>query len=73
MLQHELHVGGLPQDAHVRQNAVVHQIVSSGSVAAIFFALVLAPLRFFDLAAHRANDDVTSQTDSGSHQRFDGV
>ena len=73
MLQHQLHVGGLAQDAHVGQDAVIHQIVRSRAVAAIFFALKFAPLRFLDLAANRAENDVALQLDPGFQQRFHRV
>src|SRR5579859_1186315 len=51
MSKHELHVRRLAQNAHVRQHAVVDQIVRADAIAAILLAdKFVAPLRFFDFA-----------------------
>ena len=71
MLEHDVHVRGLTQDAHIRQDAVVDQIVGSEPVAAIFLAFKLAPLRLFDLARNRGDDYVPFELHSRAQQSLD--
>src|ERR1700758_5219604 len=70
MLEDNVHVGWLPEDAHVGQNAVIHEVMSAKSVSAIFFALELSPLGLFNLARHCGNDDVALQANAGTLQGF---
>ena len=70
MFEHQFHVRRLAQDAHVRQNAVIDQIMRAESVAAIFLAFKIPPLGFFDFAGHRGNDEVALESDSGFLQGF---
>ncbi len=61
MFENDLHVGGLAENAHVGQHAVVHQVVRAHSVAAVFSAMEFSPLRFFDFPCDRGDDDVAFQ------------
>ena len=72
--QDKLHVGWLSQDAHVRDNTVVDQVVAAHSVAAVLLAhKVVAPLGFFNLAGHRRDDDVALEFHPGALQRLGGL
>ena len=73
MFEHNVHVGGLAENAHVGQDAVIDQIMGAVSVAAIFFALEISPLRFFDFAGDGGNNDVALQADARALQGFQGV
>ena len=65
MLKNHLHVSRLAQDAHIGQHATVHEIVRAHSVASIFAATKLTPLRFFNLTGNSSEDDVAIQFDTG--------
>src|SRR5437588_12135182 len=73
MLEDDVHVGWFAQDAHVGQNAVIHQVMSAKSVSAKFFALELSPLGLFNLTRHCGNDDVALQANAGTLQSFHRV
>src|SRR5438874_12748574 len=70
MFEHKLHIGGLAENAHVGQHAVVYEIVRSRSIAAVLLALEFGPLRFFDLTGDGGDEDVALQLDSGALKRL---
>src|SRR5580698_2736353 len=59
MFENNLHVGGLAQDANIRQHTVIHQIVRTHAVAAILAPAELSPLCFFDFSSDGGKDNVT--------------
>ena len=67
------HVGRLTEDAHVGQDAVIHQVVRAVSIATIFFALEIAPLRFFDFARNGSDDHVALQPHTSALQGLHGM
>src|SRR5262249_24816463 len=73
MFEDNAEVGGLAENAHVGKYAMVNEIVSAEAIAAIFLALVLAPLRLFDFARYRSDDHVALEPDSCALQRFHGM
>ena len=73
VFEHHMRVGRLAQDAHVRQDAVVDQVVRAESVAAIFLAFEFAPLGLFDFAGNGGDDDVALQLDARALQRLHSV
>ncbi len=73
MFEHDMRVGGLAENAHIGQDAVIDEVVGAVSVAAIFFALEIAPLRFFDFAGDGGNDHVALQADARALQGFHGM
>ena len=70
MLEHHVHIRRLAEDAHVRENAVIHQVMSAEAIAAIFLPSELAPLRFFDFASDGGDDHIALEPHSRTHQRF---
>src|SRR5690242_1693310 len=62
MLENDVSVGRFAEDAHVGQDAVIYQIVRAISVAAIFLALEVSPLRFFDFSCDGCNDHIAFET-----------
>src|SRR4029077_2899161 len=62
MAEHQLHVRGLAEDAHVRQNAVIDKVMRAYPVAAKFLAdELIAPLRLLDFADNGRDGDVALQ------------
>src|SRR6266850_2402835 len=73
MFEHDAHVGGLAKDAHVRQYAVVDEVVGAVPVTAVFLAFEFTPLRLFDFAGNGSDDDVALQAYAGVLQRSHGI
>src|SRR5215467_16353424 len=73
MIEHHTHIRWLAENALVRKHSMIHQIVCAEAVAAIFLALVFAPLRFLDFASDGGNNDIAFQFDSRALQGLDGV
>ena len=61
MRQHELLLGRLAEDAHVRGAAVPDEIARAGRVAAVLGALRVALLRLLDLARDGREQHVPAQ------------
>src|ERR1700730_3889733 len=61
MLEHQFHIGWLTEDAHIRQYAVVGQIVRADAVAAILASGVFAPLRLLNLTGDGTDYQVTDE------------
>src|SRR5258707_11816863 len=69
MAEYHLHVRGLAENAHVRQDAVVHKVMCTNAVTAEFFAdEFIAPLCFFNLAHDSGDDDVALQLHACAHE-----
>src|SRR5579862_6309358 len=69
--ENNLHVGGLAQDAHVGQDAVIDHVVRAGAVAAILLAdKFIRPLRFFDFAADGSDEHVAIELDASALDGF---
>src|SRR5579863_774462 len=68
MLENDLHVGRFAQDANVRQDSVVHQVMGADTVAAVLSAAKFFPLRFFNLASNRRKNDIALKSYSRSLQ-----
>jgi len=73
MFEHNMCVGRLTEDAHIRQDAVIHQVVRAVSITTIFYALEIAPLRFFDFARNGSNDHVALQAHTSALQGLHGM
>src|SRR4029077_13073766 len=73
MFEYDTHVGGLAENTHVGQHAMIDEIVRAVSVTAVFFAFEFTPLRFFDFAGDGGDDDVAFQAHTGALERFHGV
>ena len=69
MAEHDLALGRLAQDAHVRQPAVRDEVARAGCVAAVLGALRVPVLRLLDLAADRRDQQIALQRDSCVAQR----
>jgi len=64
-----LHVRGLAEDAHVRQNAVIDEVMRAHAVAAKFLAdEFIAPLRLLNFADDGGDGDVSFELYAGAHQ-----
>ena len=73
MFENDTHVGGLAENAHVGQHAMIDEIVRAVSVTAVFFAFEFTPLRFFDFAGDGGDDDISFQAHTRALQRFHGI
>src|ERR1700758_1189062 len=73
MLQHDMHVSGLAQNAHIGQHTMIDKVVRTTPVAAVFLAFEFSPLRLFDLTSNGGDNDVALQSNSGALQRLHGM
>ena len=71
--EHDLVLGRLAEDAHVRGSAVADQVPRAGRVAAVLGALGLTVLRLLDLAADGGDHDVAAKAHAGVAQGADGL
>src|SRR5215210_7490074 len=74
MAEHDLLLGRLPENAHVGEAAVRHEVAGAGRVAPVLGALSVAVLGLLDLAAHRRHEHIPTQPDARVHDcphRFD--
>jgi hypothetical protein len=62
--QHDLTLGRLAEDAHVRDPAMGDEVTRPGRVTAELGSLRLPELRLLDLAADRGDHDVSAQADA---------
>src|SRR5204862_2970577 len=62
--EHDLALGRLAEQAHVRDASVRDEIARAGRVAAVLRALRLALLRLLDLAADGGDQDVAAEPHS---------
>ena len=67
--EHELLLGRLAEDAHVRGAAVPDEVARAGRVAAVLRALRVALLRLLDLAGDRRDHHVAAQAASSPSAR----
>src|SRR6266704_897834 len=71
MTENQLQVGGFAENAHVGEHAVIYQMMRAYAVAAKFLAYeFVAPLRFFNFADHRGDENVAFQLDSCALESF---
>src|SRR5262249_7641358 len=64
VFEYKFHVGGLAENAHIGQDAVIDQIMGAETIAAILFALEIAPLGFFNFASHGGDYEIAFQAHS---------
>ena len=69
MAEHDLALGRLAEDAHVRDAAVRDEVARAGRVAAVLRALGVALLRLLDLAADGGDHHVAGERDARVLQR----
>ncbi len=67
--EHDLALGRLAEQAHVRDAAVRDEVARAGRVAAVLRALLVALLRLLDLAADGRDQDVAAQPHARVLQR----
>src|SRR2546429_26272 len=73
MFEDNAHVGRFAEDAHIGQHAVVDKVVGTVTVAAVFLAFELAPLRFLNFTRNGSDDDIALKPHTGALQRFNSV
>ena len=67
--QHDLPLGRLAEQAHVRDASVRDEVARAGGVAPVLRADGIPLLRLLDLPADRRDHQVSSEPDSGGEER----